>query len=72
MKVRLEFVPNDLWIGAFLKDREHEDYDDDGNYFIDEVVRHLYICIVPMFPIHFSWSVFDTCSEGEWHGSRWT
>lgn len=41
MKVRLEFKPQDCWIGAYW-----------GRY---ATHIHLWICILPMLPIHFWW-----------------
>ena len=35
MRVRIEWKPQDCWIGAFWK------------------AGHLWVCIVPMLPIHF-------------------
>ena len=37
MKIRIEFKPQDLWVGAFWKP------------------GHLWICILPMVPIHVMW-----------------
>lgn len=41
MKARLEFKLQDCWIGAYW-DRE--------NYFV-----HLWICLIPMLPLHLWW-----------------
>lgn len=40
--VRNEFKLADLWLGVYWSDGE-------GSY------RHLYVCLVPCFPIHIRW-----------------
>lgn len=45
MRVKLEWKPNDLWIGAYWESRT--------NYGIR--YTHVWICLVPMLPIHISW-----------------
>ena len=46
MSVRLEFKPQDLWIGAFWQDR----CGTDGRCF-----KHLWVCLIPMVPLHVQW-----------------
>ena len=48
--VRLEFKPQDLWIGVFWKTTQkcHGSYVD------------LWVCILPMVPVHFSWIWIET------------
>ena len=41
VNVRVEFKPQDCWIGAYWARN-------DGR-------THLWICIIPMFPIHLTW-----------------
>lgn len=45
MTVKIEFKPQDLWIGAFWQRRA--------------TIQHLWICIIPCLPIHFQWEVDD-------------
>ena len=47
MRVRIEWKPQDCWIGAFWK------------------AGHLWVCIVPMLPIHF----YRLSNEGGGDGS---
>ncbi|MBL1176936.1 hypothetical protein [Pantanalinema sp. GBBB05] len=42
-RVQLEFKPQDFWMGAFWQRKEK--------------VQHVWICLVPMLPIHFRWLV---------------
>jgi hypothetical protein len=39
-KIKIEFVPQDFWIGIFWK-KQLDRFD-------------LYLCLIPMFPIHFT------------------
>jgi len=41
MSISLEFKVNDLWIGAYWKNNDY--------------IFHLWICILPMLPIHVRW-----------------
>ena len=41
MKVSIEFVKEDLWVGVYWR-YDHAYYN----------MRHIYICIIPCFPIH--------------------
>ena len=53
MQVRLEFQPRDLWVGVFL--RVDKLFAVDVTTGLDMLVRktlHVYICLVPMLPIH--------------------
>jgi hypothetical protein len=44
--VRVEWRPQDLWIGAFWKREEH------GGFILRTF--DLWVCLVPCLPIHFS------------------
>lgn len=48
MKVRLEFKAADCWVGAF--------WDRRGD------VMHLWVCLVPMLPLHVTWPARGCCS----------
>lgn len=50
-RVSLEFKVQDLWIGAFWQRRSTE------TFLGLTYVQHLWICILPMLPIHFEWVV---------------
>lgn len=43
--VRLEFKPADCWIGVF--------WDRKPNYTTRHFERHVWVCVLPMLPIHF-------------------
>lgn len=43
-KVQLEFKPQDLWIGVFWKKGGERGFDEDH--------INVWICIIPMIPIH--------------------
>lgn len=49
MKIRLEFKLQDMWIGAFFKKNKEARTQDTDYEWLD-----IYICILPMFPIHIS------------------
>jgi hypothetical protein len=58
MRVRLEWKPADLWIGAFIKRRRYHDSDTgEVGTMID-----LWVCFVPTVPLHFTW--FRPAREG--------
>lgn len=38
MKIELKFEPRDIWVGVY--------------WTVTNRVLHIYICIVPLFPIH--------------------
>lgn len=44
-KIRLEFKPQDLWVGAFWQRRNRS--------------QHRWICLLPMVPIHLQWKVAE-------------
>jgi hypothetical protein len=50
MSVRLEWKPQNCWIGAFWKKTELENRDG------DRVRFDLWICLLPMLPFHFVWT----------------
>lgn len=56
LKVRIEFKPQDCWIGAFWKKtvtgRPH--YSGDEHWWHD---WDLWVCLLPMVPIHLSWTI---------------
>ena len=43
MKIKLEYKWQDMWIGLFYK-RE-----------VPIPIKHLWICIIPMLPLHIVW-----------------
>jgi len=55
------FEPRDIWVGLFWD--IHDPYDE-GEALPPSVylAYHIYICLVPLFPLHFKWGstpVFD-------------
>lgn len=62
MKIRVEFKPQDLWIGAFWKSEPLGDmYVSPGARESLRAVQRryrfvdLWICMIPCIPIHISW-----------------
>lgn len=51
MSVRIDFVPGDLWVGAFVK-RERK-YGWKGTRWT------VYLCVLPCFPIRVRWIKWD-------------
>ena len=51
MKVKIEFKPQDLWIGIYWTTREEVYF----NLNHDIVVIHILVCIIPMLPIHITY-----------------
>jgi hypothetical protein len=49
MRVSLKFVPQDVWIGVFWRKTELE-------YILGGVLYEMFICVLPCFPIHLSWT----------------
>lgn len=51
MKARIEFKYQDLWIGAFWTTTTIVDYN------LNDTFRrtHLWLCLIPCFPLHLSW-----------------
>lgn len=49
MKIRIEFKPQDLWIGAYWENRLARREDILHGY---ADAFHLWICLLPMLPIH--------------------
>jgi hypothetical protein len=47
MTFRLEFKPQDLWVGAFWKTSSSSE---GWRWHVD-----LWICLISCFPIHFKW-----------------
>lgn len=48
-RVRLKFVPQDLWVGAFIGRWGNRITEENGN---EELVRRvIFLSIVPMFPL---------------------
>ena len=43
MKASIEFVPNDIWIGAYWRTK--------NNTF------NIWLCLIPMIPLHLSWEI---------------
>lgn len=57
MKMCFEFKPQDLWVGVFWK-RTH---DGPTAMFcngerVQRIVVDLWLCLIPMLPIHFTWT----------------
>lgn len=57
MRVRLEWKPQDLWVGAFWKVSECWATDGMDDPFDDRTVPmvDLWICLIPMVPLHLTW-----------------
>lgn len=55
MKIRLEWKPQDLWIGAFWKTVPGLNPEEEP---VAEV--HVWICLVPMLPLHLWWCRYPT------------
>lgn len=49
-KAKLEFNPRGLWIGFYWK------FDPFENYSVRKL--HIYICLLPMFPLHITGSTW--------------
>lgn len=50
MTVRFEFKPQDCWVGAFWRTSDgHSERGFPGKWI------NLWVCLVPMLPIHFIW-----------------
>lgn len=56
MQARLEFKPQDLWIGIFWKKavEGRPDYSPSENWWHK---YDLWICLVPMLPLHLTWRI---------------
>jgi len=50
MQVRVKFKLQDFWVGVYWDKRVYREYDRD-NYPLDQNEYHVYICLVPCFPI---------------------
>jgi len=50
MKIKLELKWNDLWVGAYWKNKELSFRP--GRWTIFKKERHIWICIFPCLPIH--------------------
>ena len=49
-RVRLEFKYQDCWLGVFWRCRD--------NRLMSKIKhRDIWVCLIPMFPIHISWRV---------------
>jgi hypothetical protein len=44
MRVRLEFKPEDLWIGVFWRRGR--------DWYVPKL--HVWVCLIPCFPLHFT------------------
>jgi hypothetical protein len=45
-RFRVEWKPQDAWVGAFWKTTR---------YLSGQKETHLWVCILPMIPLHFHW-----------------
>ena len=61
--VRLSFNPHDVWIGAYWKRRRSRDHWNGDRWDALAVHTQVWVCIVPMFPIHFAF--FHVLDEGK-------
>lgn len=71
MKIKINFVPNDLWIGVFWKRKKMPDVQPKapgGIELLNLEVKgwwtktDVYICIVPCFPIHLGFIKYEHVS----------
>jgi hypothetical protein len=46
LKVQLQFELRDVWIGCFWRVSRHPD--------LRASILHLYVCLLPLFPLHVS------------------
>lgn len=46
LKVQFQFEPRDVWVGLFWRVTHH--------YKVGIAIVHLYICLLPLLPIHVS------------------
>lgn len=53
MKISVKFDPHDLWIGVYWRVKWHVKLVSGGTTYGRKV--HIYICVVPMLPIHIEW-----------------
>lgn len=57
MKIRLRFVPRDLWVGVYFAPTQFFSVAHKQKPAVER--RHrLFICLLPMLPIEISWSSF--------------
>jgi hypothetical protein len=54
LKHKFEFQPRDCWVGFYWEKRIKRT---EGLNFVR--VRHLWICLIPMLPLHISWQVLE-------------
>jgi hypothetical protein len=57
MRIRLEFKPQDCWVGMFLE--KTPSIDPEWALMPGEVLEyyhHVWVCLLPMLPIHASWT----------------
>ena len=55
MSVRLEFKPEDMWVGAFWRSKR-EGIRTATGYRHVFTAYDLWVCVVPMLPLHFQWT----------------
>jgi hypothetical protein len=51
MQIRLEFKPQDLWVGLYWTRRRYHDTDTGAAGWMTD----LWVCVVPMVPLHIRW-----------------
>lgn len=58
MRIRPEFKPQSLWVGLFWKvSGETRHYVAGTTEFRVRKQVDMWICIIPMLPIHFTWQI---------------
>lgn len=56
MKIRIEFKVQDCWIGVFWRREVDEVTDYGGSVAAVFITQHIWICLVPCFPLHIWWT----------------
>ena len=56
VSVGLEFKPADLWVGVFWRmDSASPHFDAARQHVVWRRVLHIWVCVVPCFPLHIRW-----------------
>lgn len=48
----IRFDPRDLWVGIYW----NNEVQDSDPLLLPRTTFHLYVCVVPCFPIHLTWT----------------